>query len=197
MIGRMAGGRERAQRAEVIAVLQTDVNLAPGAGQRDTGVTRAHRPDRPAVIAVIVSERDPRRAAAASQFSGQRFDVVLQCRAGVDQPRRLGADHPRVRPTQCERPGVTGAEADHIVVGQVDPLIHGPWRLRGPSHIWAGSCSERSSSVPPRSIRDVAGQTDSRLSSSSGEAPGSPRGLRTFSDRVQYTHPDSGRGAAW
>ena len=125
VIGRVAGGRECAQRAEAIPVTQTDVNLATGARQRDTWVTRAHRPDRLAVIAVIVGERDPRRTAATSQLGDQRSDVVLLSRPGVDQPRRLVADHPRVRPAQRERTGVVGAEPHDIVTGHGDPLFHG------------------------------------------------------------------------
>ena len=76
---------------------------------------------------MIVGEGDPSDTAAATGLREHRRYVILQQRPGIDDPRRVAADQPRVRAGQGEGPGVACAHAGHPEVVELAP----PAYLRG------------------------------------------------------------------
>jgi len=74
------------------------------AGSRSQGV------DRLGVVGVVVGQGDSAEAPACLGLRRDELDVALERRAGIDDPRRLVADDPGVRPV--ERQGARVVRAD-------------------------------------------------------------------------------------
>ena len=104
----------RDQRAECIALAELDVDITTSGCQRRRRKTFANRRHRLGVIGVVVGERDPTQPAAPLELGDEGPDVLGQGRSRIDQPRRVAADDPRIRPAQRERPRVLCADADEV-----------------------------------------------------------------------------------
>ena len=117
VVGSVAGGRERLERPDPRPVGQEHVDLAAGGRQRGVREPPADRRNRLGVIGVVVSQRDPAEAAARLDLGDSASRCSSSAGPGVDQPRRVAADDPRVGPGQRERPRVRRADPDDVVVG--------------------------------------------------------------------------------
>ena len=120
----MAWGRNDLERSEPLPLPQRHIDLAARRGQRRVGEAPPDLGHRLGVVGVIVGEGDPSQPPAARKLGGERRHVFGQRGAGVDQPRGLAADDPRVRSRQRERPRIVRADAQHVVVGLVDAGGH-------------------------------------------------------------------------
>ena len=133
MVGGVPGGRHRLERSEAHAVLELHVGVAAATGKRRRASVE-QRPDRLGVVAVVVRERHPSKAAASVDCSQQALEVRFKQRAGVDHPRWPASHHPRVRARQGHRPGVGRQQAhDAAAVKRVLPrahLLRPPLRVR-------------------------------------------------------------------
>ena len=99
------------QRAEGVAVGEHDVGVLPACrGDRHAAGAVAHGGRRAGVVAVVVRQRDPARPAAPAHLLEHVGDVLVERRPGIDDPARVAADDPRVRPGQRERAGVVGVD---------------------------------------------------------------------------------------
>jgi hypothetical protein len=128
VVGRVAGRGEDPQRAEALAVAQHDVDLAAGGadGRARGGGDRGHRLD---VVGVVVCQRDAAGAAAPLGLRDDRLDMRIEAGPGVDDPARIAADQPGVRPGQRERAGVVGADERDVVLAE---RAHWARRYTGP-----------------------------------------------------------------
>ena len=115
----VAGDRDRPQRPELVAVGERHVGRVPRGRDRDRAQPLAQRLDALAVVGVVVRERDPAGAAAARDLRGDRVEVGGERRAGIDHPRRVAPDDPRVRAVERVRARVVGPQARDPVVGEV------------------------------------------------------------------------------
>ncbi len=86
MVGSVTGRRERRQWPEPCSVGQGQIDGAAAGGERRPVKARAHRRDRLAVVAMVVSQRDPAETAAPLHLRDQSFDVVGQGGARIDKP---------------------------------------------------------------------------------------------------------------
>ena len=114
MIGGVSRGRDRLEQAEAGALHEQHVDLT--ATSRDRGGTaREHGRERFGVVMVVVCEHDAAEAAALGDSREDALQVLLEQRAGVDQPGGRAALQPGVRPRQRQRPGVRRAQAQDVV----------------------------------------------------------------------------------
>ena len=83
----MAGHVMRGERPEGVAVGE---RRQPPDGH--VAEPRAQRLDRLGVVGMVVRQRDPARAAALRDRGGQRVEVHVERRAGVEDPGRVAPD---------------------------------------------------------------------------------------------------------
>jgi hypothetical protein len=69
---------------------------------------------------VLVGEGDAAEATPGVDLGSQCGDVVIEIGAGIDQPRRVSANNPRVRAGQRERPRVIGPDPDELATRDLD-----------------------------------------------------------------------------
>jgi UDP-N-acetylmuramyl tripeptide synthase len=142
VVGGVARSRKRAQRTDARAVAQDKVpgsalesrgsaclraalrarDRGPAGGNWGVWEASADRAERAGVIGVVVRQQNCPEPAARAQPGDERLYMRRERRPGVDQPRRLPAQNPCVRPLERERPGVCSAQADDLPVAQLDPL---------------------------------------------------------------------------
>ena len=96
MIRRVAGRGDCLERPEAGPACQQDVGIASSSGDRSVSEQPAQVPDGLTVIGVVVGQRDPAETAPCCDLRHELLDVVGQVRSGVDQPRRIAGNDPRV-----------------------------------------------------------------------------------------------------
>ena len=159
VIGSVAGRRRPPRAGRTCSRREPHVDGPARRGQRRVRVAGADRRHRLGVVAVVVRERDAAEAAPAVEFGDQRVYVLVEIRPGIDQPRRVAADDPRVRPAQCERPRVRGANPDEIVSGNLDARHRGSMTALG-----GGAFSVASRAPRSPSVQAATGEVASRVS---------------------------------
>ncbi len=124
VIGCMARCRKRRQRAKPGALEQRHINLSPRPGELGLWKPGPDGGNRLGVILVIVGQRDSAEAAAPLDLLEQSLDVLVERRAGVDQPGRIPPHEPRVRAAEREWTWVPRTNSDNVATGQLHPC-HG------------------------------------------------------------------------
>jgi len=117
VVGRVAGHGVDRERAEASAVAEPHVGRVAARADPRAAEPLAQREEPLDVVLVVVRDRDAAGAAASLDRRGHTLDVVGDVRAGVDDPRRVAADDPRVGAGQRVRAGVVGPDA-----GDVEPF---------------------------------------------------------------------------
>jgi len=120
MVRGMSRRGEALEGPEPGAGAEHDIDLPAGPGHWRAGEALAQDGCRPAVIEMIVREGDPPEPAPMLELGGERAEMSIERGPGVDQPGGLTPGDPRVRSREGERAGVIGADADHVVVGDLD-----------------------------------------------------------------------------
>jgi len=114
VVGRVARHGVDRERAEPLAVAQPHVGGVAARADPRAAEPLTQRQQRLDVVLVVVRDRDPSGAAARLDRGGDVLDVLGDVGAGVDHPRGVAADDPRVRAGQRVGARVLGPDARDV-----------------------------------------------------------------------------------
>ena len=114
VVGRVARHRVHGERPEAVAVAEPHVGRVAARADPRPAEPLAQREQPLDVVAVVVRDRDPARAAARLDLGGDGVEVLGDVGPRVDHPGRVAADDPGVGARQRVGPGVLRAHARDV-----------------------------------------------------------------------------------